>query len=433
MSKKYHIHTFGCQMNVHDSEKIAGIFNDTGYGTAEDSGDADIIVLNTCSIRAKAEQKFYSELGKLKKIKKKNPNLKIAVAGCIAQQSGKQLFKRFPYIDFLFGPDNIGSLNTLIEGGNGRTAIEHNPEYHTSVIPMKREGGLKAWVSIMYGCDNFCAYCIVPYTRGRERSRPASDIYNEVKSLADEGFKEITLLGQNVNSYGKNLPDNIDFPDLLSKLNEIDGLQRIRFVTSHPRDFSAKLTRAIRDLSKVCEHMHLPIQAGSDSVLKSMNRGYTYSEYKAKIDIIRDLDPYMAVTTDIIVGFPGETDEDFEKTIQALTEIEYDAIYAFKYSKRPGTEALYLPDHVDEEVKSSRLSRILKLQESICYRKNKILEGKVVEVLVDGPSENDPTRMTGRTRSNKIVNFSGDIADGGNSVFIKILEAKMHSLNGEKV
>jgi tRNA-2-methylthio-N6-dimethylallyladenosine synthase len=420
-------------MNVHDSEKIAGIFHETGYGAAEDSGDADVIVLNTCSIRAKAEQKFTSELGRLKKVKKKNPKLKIAVAGCIAQQSGKELLKRFPYIDFLFGPDNIGSLNKLIEGGNGRTAIEHNPDYHTSIIPMKREGGLKAWVSIMYGCNNFCAYCIVPYTRGRERSRPASDIYDEIKSLAAEGFKEITLLGQNVNSYGKNMPDNIDFPDLLHKIHDIDGLQRIRFVTSHPRDFSEKLIRAVKDLSKVCEHLHLPIQAGSDSVLKLMNRGYAYQEYKDKIDMLRSEIPHVAISTDIIVGFPGETDDDFDMTIRALSEIEYDGIYAFKYSKRPGTDALSLPDHIAEDVKSSRLAEIQELQGSICYRKNRMLEGKIVEVLVDGTSETDSSVMTGRTRSNKVVNFQGDASDTGQALFIKIVEAKMHSLNGEKV
>jgi tRNA-2-methylthio-N6-dimethylallyladenosine synthase len=420
-------------MNVHDSEKIAGIFNETGYSEAEDSGDADVIVLNTCSIREKAEQKFYSDLGRLKKVKKNNPNLKIAVAGCIAQQSGKDLFKRFPYIDFLFGPDNIGSLNKLIDGGNGRTAIEHNPDYHTSIIPMKREGGLKAWVSIMYGCDNFCAYCIVPYTRGRERSRPSSDIYDEIKSVAEKGGKEVTLLGQNVNSYGKNLPEGIDFPDLLQKIHDIDGLQRVRFVTSHPRDFSDKLVKVIRDLPKMCEHMHLPIQAGSDTVLKLMNRGYTYEEYKAKIDMLRSEIPHVAITSDIIVGFPGETDEDFDMTIRALSEIEYDGIYAFKYSRRPGTDALSLPDHIDEDVKSSRLREVLELQETICHRKNRMLEGEIVEVLVDGPSETDPSRMTGRTRSNKIVNFQGDMSDTGKAIFVTIVEARMHSLNGEKV
>jgi tRNA-2-methylthio-N6-dimethylallyladenosine synthase len=420
-------------MNVHDSEKIAGIFNETGYSEAEDSGDADVIVLNTCSIREKAEQKFYSDLGRLKKVKKNNPNLKIAVAGCIAQQSGKDLFKRFPYIDFLFGPDNIGSLNKLIDGGNGRTAIEHNPDYHTSIIPMKREGGLKAWVSIMYGCDNFCAYCIVPYTRGRERSRPSSDIYDEIKSVAEKGGKEVTLLGQNVNSYGKNLPEGIDFPDLLQKIHDIDGLQRVRFVTSHPRDFSDKLVKVIRDLPKMCEHMHLPIQAGSDTVLKLMNRGYTYEEYKAKIDMLRSEIPHVAITSDIIVGFPGETDEDFDMTIRALSEIEYDGIYAFKYSRRPGTDALSLPDHIDEDVKSSRLTEVLELQETICHRKNRMLEGEIVEVLVDGPSETDPSRMTGRTRSNKIVNFQGDMSDTGKAIFVTIVEARMHSLNGEKV
>jgi tRNA-2-methylthio-N6-dimethylallyladenosine synthase len=301
------------------------------------------------------------------------------------------------------------------------------------MIPMKREGGLKAWVSIMYGCDNYCAYCIVPYTRGRERSRPASDIYDEIKSLAGEGFKEITLLGQNVNSYGKNMPDNIDFPDLLHKIHDIDGLQRIRFVTSHPRDFSEKLVRAVKDLSKVCEHLHLPIQAGSDSVLKSMNRGYAYQEYKNKIDMLRSEVPHVAISTDIIVGFPGETDADFDMTIKALSEIEYDGIYAFKYSRRPGTDALSLPDHIAENVKSSRLAEIQELQGSICYRKNRMLEGKIVEVLVDGPSETDSSVMTGRTRSNKVVNFQGDASDTGKALFIKIVEAKMHSLNGEKV
>jgi tRNA-2-methylthio-N6-dimethylallyladenosine synthase len=420
-------------MNVHDSEKIAGIFNETGFGEAEASGDADVIVLNTCSIREKAEQKFYSELGRLKKVKKNNPNLKIAVAGCIAQQSGKELFNRFPYIDFLFGPDNIGSLNKWIDGHNGSTALDHNPDYHTSIIPMKREGEVKAWVSIMYGCDNFCAYCVVPYTRGRERSRTCSDIYSEIKELADKGFVEVTLLGQNVNSYGKSLSQRADFPDLLENIHGINGIKRIRFVTSHPRDFSEKLISSLKDLSKVCEHLHLPLQSGSDNVLNLMNRGYTYNDYTQKINDLRKSVPYIAITTDIITGFPGETDDDFQKTIDALREIEFDGIFAFKYSRRPGTKALDLPDHIDEKIKSERLAKVLDLQETIPYKKNKSLESEILEILVEGTSENNPDRLTGRTRTNKIVNFFGNKSDTGKLIKVKITEAKQHSLFGEKI
>ena len=420
-------------MNVHDSEKIAGIFAESGHKEASGPGSADVVVLNTCSIREKAEHKFYSDLGRLKKAKVNNPNLKIAVAGCIAQQEGKKLFKRFPYIDFLFGPDNIGSLNKLIDGGNGSSAIEHNPDYQTELIPIKRAGGVRAWVSIMYGCDNFCAYCVVPQTRGRERSRPSADICNEVEKLAAEGFKEINLLGQNVNSYGRKLDEEIDFPDLLYKLHEIEGIERIRFVTSHPKDFSKKLIKAMRDLPKVCNHMHLPVQAGSDKVLNLMNRKYTYNEYKEKIDLLRSNIPGIAITTDIIVGFPGETDEDFMFTMKALSEIEYDGIFAFKYSRRPGTKALELPGHVDEDEKSERLGKVQKLQESITYNKNKLLEGKMVEILVEGTSDADEERMTGRTTTNKIVNYQGERSDVGKLIYVKILDAKMHSLYGEKV
>jgi tRNA-2-methylthio-N6-dimethylallyladenosine synthase len=432
-------------MNVHDSEKIAGILSETGYEGTVNLREADVIVLNTCSVRQKAEQKFYSELGRLKRLKKNNPHLKIAVAGCIAQQRGDSLFKRFPYVDFIFGPNNIDSLQKWINDRAQSTehrvqnteyrpmiALEDNPEYHTKPLPVKREGEVRAWVSIMYGCDNFCAYCVVPYTRGRERSRPSEDIYREIKTLAEQGFREVTLLGQNVNSYGKNLEENIDFPGLLEKIHDIDGIERIRFVTSHPRDLSERLIEVMRDLPKICEHIHLPLQAGSDRVLKLMNRGYTFKEYKKKIEALRQAIPEIAITTDIIVGFPGERDDDFERTVNALTEIEYDGIFAFKYSKRPNTKALTLPDHVDEDIKSERLTRVLKLQETITYEKNKKLENRVLEILVEGESETDPDKLTGRTRTNKIVNFYGDRSDIGKIVNIKILEAKQHSLYGEK-
>jgi len=430
LKNKYYIQTFGCQMNVHDSEKMAGIFSATGFQEADESNNADVIVLNTCSIREKAEQKFYSELGRLRKAKKYNPNLRIAIAGCIAQQKKEILFKRFPYVDFIFGPDNIDNLQSWIDGHNIQAAFDHNPEYHTKILPVKRVGQVRAWVSIMYGCDNFCAYCVVPYTRGRERSRPSNDIYHETKMLSKSGFKEVTLLGQNVNSYGKNAHENIDFTDLLYKLHDIDGIQRIRFVTSHPRDFSEKLIHAIKELPKVCKHLHLPVQAGSDNILESMNRGYTYEEYKRKIDLLRSAVPEIAITTDIIVGYPGEDEEDFQLTMNAISDIKYDGIFAFKYSKRPGTRAIELPDHIEEGIKSERLRKVLAIQERITYEKNKKLEGDDVEILVEGVSESDPGKMTGRTTTNKIMNFHGNNKLIGQLVKINVLEAKLHSLYG---
>jgi len=440
-------------MNVHDSEKMSGIFAESGCSQSDDINKADVIVLNTCSIREKAEQKFYSKLGRLRKIKENRPELKIAVAGCIAQQKGDALFKSFPYVDFVFGPNNIDNLQNWIKdrsritenraqttglhteisnNGSHITALQDNPDYHNMILPIKREGQVRAWVSIMYGCDNYCAYCVVPYTRGRERSRPVNDIYHEVMSLADWGCREITLLGQNVNSYGRKSSNNIDFTELLVKLHEVKGIERIRFVTSHPRDFSEKLIGAIKDLPKVCEHLHLPIQSGSDRVLELMNRGYTGKEYREKIDLLRQAVPEIAITTDIIVGFPGEREEDFQDTLNAMSDIGYDGIFAFKYSKRPHTKALALDGHIDDKIKSERLSTVLALQEDITHRKNKGHEGSIVEVLVEGLSENNPERLTGRTRTNKIVNFHGIETCTGNLLNIRVLEAKQHSLYGEK-
>jgi len=427
-------------MNVHDSEKIAGIFSELGYQQAAGFKESDVIVLNTCSVRAKAEQKFSSELGRLKLVKAYKPELRIAVAGCIAQQMGKSLFKRFPYVDFVFGPNNIDSLEQWIidrqQNPNIRTqttVIKENTDYHSKLLPVKRAGRIRAWVSIMYGCDNFCAYCVVPSTRGRERSRPSQDIFNEVKSLPEQGFKEVTLLGQNVNSYGKNVYNNIDFPDLLKKIHDINGIERIRFVTSHPRDLSEKLISAMKDLPKICGHMHLPLQSGSDSILSVMNRGYTYSEYKEKIEMLRNVIKEISVTSDIIVGFPGETDDDFKCTVEAISELKFDGIFSFKYSRRPQTRALELPDHIDEIIKSRRLAEILDLQVSITFNINKALEGAILEILVEGVSSNDNSKLTGRTTTNKIVNFSGDENDIGRLMKIRILRAQQHSLFGEKV
>lgn len=454
LNKKVYIHTFGCQMNVHDSEKIAGIFSSFGYEQTENIKDADVIIINTCGIRQKAEQKFYSELGRLKDLKDKTPHLKIAVAGCIAQQKGNALFERFPYVDFIFGPNNIDSVQNWI-GNRGqrsgvrgqkteektlatdnrqlKTALGDNPEYSDKILPIKREGKGRAWVSVMYGCDNFCSYCVVPYTRGREKSRPVSDIINEIKDISKNGFKEITLLGQNVNSYGKGLSEKIDFPGLLKAIHDIYGIDRIRFVTSHPKDFSEKLIETARDLPKICEHIHLPIQAGSDKILSLMNRNYTYVKYKEKVEMLRHAIPEIAITTDIIVGFPGETDEDFQCTMNALKEIEFDGIFAFKYSKRPNTAAINLSGHINEKTKSERLSKVLDLQAEITYRKNTEFKGKTLEVLVEGVSETDKNKLTGRTRLNKVVNFYGDENHIGALVIVKILETKQHSLFGEIV
>ncbi|MDO8282904.1 MAG: tRNA (N6-isopentenyl adenosine(37)-C2)-methylthiotransferase MiaB [Thermodesulfovibrionia bacterium] len=433
MKKKFFIKTMGCQMNVNDSEKIAGIFLESGYVESDDDRQADVIVFNTCSIRQRAEQKFFSELGRLKDAKKHNAKLRIAVAGCIARQEGEKIIKRFPYVDYVFGPDNIDRLQSWINTGEGRVSVEDNPEYHLKVLPMKREGGVRAWVSIMYGCDNFCAYCVVPYTRGRERSRPAEDIINEIKALSDDGCKEVTLLGQNVNSYGKSLSARSEFPELLENIHLISGIKRIRFVTSHPKDLSDRLINVMRDMPKICEHLHLPLQAGSDNILKLMNRGYTFDNYTQKIESIRSAVPDMAITTDIIAGFPGETDEDFKMTMKALETIGFDGIYAFKYSKRPGTKAVELPSHIDENVKSERLLLIQELQETIISEKNKRFKGETVEILTEGLSKGDADMLTGRTAKNKIVNYCGDKGDIGNLVRIKILEIKQHSLFGDKI
>lgn len=348
-------------MNVHDSEKMLGILQKQGYSSTDDLQNADLIIFNTCSIRQKAEQKFYSELGRIKSLKKKRPELKIAVAGCIAQHEGKNILRNAPHVDFIFGPQNIHILQGITSGRVVPAALYDNPEIAIRDLPAKRADSIKAWVTIMYGCNNFCSYCIVPYTRGIERSRPSKNIYSEVLELAENGYKEITLLGQNVNSY----MSDTDFPGLLRKLNRIGGIKRIRFVTSHPRDLSDNLINAISELPQICEHIHLPMQSGSSYILSLMNRGYTYDDYKRKVDKLREKVPAIAITSDIIAGFPGETDDDHFQTIKALKETAFDGIFAFKFSKRPGTKAEEMQGHLPENVKSERLYEILKVQDEI--------------------------------------------------------------------
>jgi tRNA-2-methylthio-N6-dimethylallyladenosine synthase len=418
-------------MNVHDSEKMLGVLQKEGYYQTDNPRAADLIIFNTCSIRQKAEQKFYSELGRTKSYKKRRPEMKIAVAGCIAQHEGENIFKKAHHVDFVLGPQSIHKLNDMVSQDTKHLAIKDNPEIAIRDLPIKRADGVKAWVTIMYGCNNFCSYCVVPYTRGRERSRPSENIYYEVAELADKGYKEVTLLGQNVNSY----KSDIDFPGLLRKLDRVGGIERIRFITSHPRDLSDKLIEAMYELPKLCEHIHLPIQSGSSNILSLMNRGYTYNDYISKVSKLKGKVPGIAITTDIITGFPGETQDDHLQTIKALKEIEFDGIFAFKFSLRPGTKAAKMQDNLPEDLKLERLKEILKVQDDITGRKNKMLEGTIQQLLVEGDSETDKERLTGRTRTNKIVNISKidpetSSGEKGSLITVEIVRGRKHSLDG---
>jgi tRNA-2-methylthio-N6-dimethylallyladenosine synthase len=429
MGKKVYIHTFGCQMNVHDSEKILGVLEPEGFMQTDNPRSADLIIFNTCSIRQKAEQKFYSELGRIKSYKKLNPRLKIAVAGCIAQQEGKNIFKRAPHVDFVFGPQNIRALKHFVADGYAPVAIEENPLIAIEDLPARRSAGISAWVTIMYGCNNFCSYCVVPYTRGRERSRPSEHIVAEVSKIAEEGFREITLIGQNVNSY----KSDVDFPGLLRKLDRVGGIERIRFVTSHPKDLSTALINAIKELPKICEHIHLPLQSGSTAILKMMSRRYSFEDYIEKVAALRAKIPDISITSDIIAGFPGETDEDHRLTLKALREIEFDGTFAFKFSPRPGTKAAKMQGNLTEEMKSERLYEILVLQDTITEKKNNALVGAIQEVLIEGPSENGNGNLTGRTRTNKIVDIWAEDIIKGALVDVEIIKGRRHSLEGKLV
>jgi tRNA-2-methylthio-N6-dimethylallyladenosine synthase len=413
-------------MNVHDSEKMLGILEQRGYAETKDPHSADLIIFNTCSIRQKAEQKFYSELGRAKAFKKKNPGMQIAVAGCIAQQEGKNIIRKAPYVSFVFGPQNIHMLGNFISGSTAGIALKDNPEIEKTDLPAKRIDGVRAWVTIMYGCNNFCSFCIVPYTRGRERSRPTGNILTEVRELAEKGYKEITLLGQNVNSY----MSDANFPGLLRMLERVGGIERIRFVTCHPRDLSDELIVAIDDLPKVCEHIHLPLQSGSNKILRLMNRRYSFEEYVQKVSKLRDRIPDISITTDIIAGFPGETEDDHILTINALEKIEFDGIFAFKFSPRPHTKASALENRLPDGITSVRLSQILETQNKITEMKNRLLEGTFQEILIEGEGKTDEKKLTGRTRTNKIVNIPWSDIATGTLIFVEIIKGKQHSLEG---
>jgi tRNA-2-methylthio-N6-dimethylallyladenosine synthase len=435
--KNLYIKTFGCQMNVYDSERIAQSLNEKNYRLVEDPTQADLIFLNTCSIREKPEEKVYSALGRFRKLKKNNPRLIIGVGGCVAQQEGKRLLERIPYLDFVLGTKEFGKLHELItereksgRRGAALSLLERMDPYHS--LPFYPSAGkVKAFVSVMQGCDNFCSFCVVPYVRGREVSRPSEEILGEIRLLALQGVKEVTLIGQNVNSYGQKEKGEISFRDLLEAVQEVEGIERIRFVTSHPKDFSRALIEAFGQLPKLCEHIHLPLQSGSNRVLQRMNRGYSRLEYLEKIAALRRLCPDISITTDIIVGFPGEAEEDFQATLEIVEEVQFDDLFSFQYSDRPQTRASSFSNKILGEVSRRRLAEVQEKQKKISAVKNKSWEGRDVEVLVEGRSKANGEENMGRTRSNRVVNFSGGNFLPGSLVPVRIQKALDHSLRGE--
>jgi len=425
-------------MNVHDSRQMAQILSDAGYVETDEADTADIIIVNTCSVREKAAQKAYSQLGRLKRLRKKRPGLIIAVAGCLAQEHGAGFFRKAPYLDLVVGTHNIHRLPAMLEEISSTRSPGVDTSFHDSIRSLgirtlPPEGEVSAYVTIMQGCNNFCSYCIVPYVRGREESRTSGDILDEIRFLADNGVREITLLGQNVNSYGSTLSGNTDFPALLREIHKIQGIERIRFTTSHPKDLSERLADCFADLDTLCEHIHLPVQSGSDDVLKKMKRGYTAGEYLKKIEMLKRANPDISITSDIIVGFPGETDSDFQKTIDLMKEVRFDNTFSFKYSDRDGTASKEYDKKVEETIKSKRLTELQALQESHSIEKNRSLEGSAEDVLIEGISKNSSADVTGRTRSNKIVNLAGNADLSGETVHVKIVQAYMHSLRGELI
>ena len=435
-NKHFYIQTFGCQMNVHDSEQMAALLFDIGYKLTENMKMADLILLNTCSIREKAAQKVYSQLGRLIKLKEQNKGLIIGVGGCLAQHLGTKFHKKVGYLDFVFGTHNIHLLPQIIVSVEKKRKKITEIDFHKSlnsigVFVTPQAGAISAFVTIMQGCNNFCSYCVVPYLRGPEMSRPSEDITEEIRKLADLGIKEITLLGQNVNSYGKIFNDGSNFTSLIKKIGKISGIKRVRFTTSHPRDLSMELINCFSEEEKLCKHIHLPVQSGSNRILASMNRGYTVEEYIDKIDHLRKLVPHISITSDVIVGFPGETKKDYQETIDMMEKIRFDSLFSFKYSEREGTAAQKLIGKVEEGEKLRRLEELQVLQNQHTLEKNTALEGNMQELLVEGKSKNSESDLMGRTSSWKIVNFKGELDLIGKLVDVKISKAYLHSLRGK--
>ncbi len=438
-----YVQTFGCQQNEADSEKLAGMCELMGYEVCADPEDADIIIVNTCAVREHAEQKALSIIGQYKHIKAKKPDMLIGVCGCmVTQEHRKESIKHsYPYVDFVFGTSSLHRLPELVykklERGKRLYCPEEAQYLVAEGLPIRRESTYRAWVSIMYGCNNFCTYCIVPYVRGRERSRRPEDIIAEVRELVEKGYKDITLLGQNVNSYGKDAKsengESYDFADLLADIDKIEGDYYIRFMTSHPKDASRKLIDVMAESKHIAHQFHLPMQSGSDKVLKAMNRHYNTAKYLDTVNYLRERIPDVTISSDIIVGFPGESDEDFEATLDMLRRVRFDMTYSFIYSPRKDTPAATMDCQIPDDVKGERMNRLLETQNTIALEKNKPMENQIIKILCDGPSKNNKHVYSGRTEGNKIVLFDGDESDVGRFVSIKVTRAETFALYGDKI
>ena len=429
---KLHVITYGCQMNEYDSERVAGLLREHRYELTDNAADADLILVNTCAIREKAEEKVFSKLGELRALKIQRPELVLGVMGCMAQLQQATVQKRAPYVDLVFGSPAVARVGELVE----RVRRERRPLMDTAEAPLVKitarppsASRLKAYVTVMEGCEKHCTFCVVPRTRGRERSHPPDAIVAEVCGLVADGCREVTLLGQTVNAYGRDLTPPSNLAELFRRVNDVEGLARIRFTTSNPYNLTPNLIAAMRDVPKVCEWFHLPLQSGSDRVLARMNRGYTRAEYLDLVAALRDVVPELALSTDLIVGFPGETEADFEATLEMVERVQYDNVFAFRYSRRPGTPAAEMADQVPDEVKAERNARLLGVVGRVTAARSARLAGQVVEVLVDGTSRRNAGELTGRTRCNRVVNFDGQgRAAVGDVVSVRVTEVMPHSL-----
>jgi tRNA-2-methylthio-N6-dimethylallyladenosine synthase len=431
--KRYHLTTFGCQMNEHDSERMKGMLESLGYREAPSREGADLILFNTCSIRESADSRFIGHLGEAKRLKSEDPTRVVGVGGCWSQSMKEKVFEQFPFVDVAFGPGQVHRLAEFLTSDSLTAQGFFEFEGFPGHLPMKRAREYQAWVQISVGCNCACSYCIVPSTRGREVSRPAAELVAEVERLAADGVKEFTLLGQNVNSYGRDLPRGAKttFAELLGLVDGVEGVERLRYTSPHPKDMKEDVLRAHAELPSLCEHIHLPLQSGSSRILKAMRRTYDRRRYLDRAAMIRELVPDCAITTDIIVGFPGETEEDFEQTMEVVEEVRYDSAFTFVFSPRRGTEAAGLPDQLPHPIKRARMERLVESVQQIARERSQRFVGRTMDVLVEGPSRTDPDRLRGRIRHNKTVNFPG-LAQAGEIVDVEIDSATSTTLAGEE-
>src|SRR5215208_6416082 len=427
--KRYHVTTFGCQMNAHDSERMKGMLESLGYREAAARAEADLILFNTCSIREKADDRFVAHLGEARALKRRDPARVIGVGGCWAQSVKDEVFRRFPFVDVAFGPGQVHKLAEFLTSDSLTAQGYFEFEGFTGRLPEKRAREHHGWLQISVGCNSVCSYCIVPSTRGREVSRPADELVAEVERMAAEGVREVILLGQNVNAYGRDLRPRVPFSELLARVDAVEGIERIRYTSPHPKDMREDVIRAHADLPALCEHIHLPLQSGSSRILKAMRRTYNRERYLDRVAMIREHVPDCALTTDIIVGFPGETEEDFQQTLEVVDEVGYDGAFTFIFSPRRGTEAAELPDQLPHAVKRERMERLVELVQSHGRERAQRFVGRTMEVLVEGPSRTDAARLRGRTRHNKTVNFDGT-ASPGELVDVEISAATSTTLSG---